>query len=55
MLFAASESSGLGAILVLGILALGAMKIGTWIGGSDAVKGEAKKGLFNILGQIFRK
>jgi hypothetical protein len=55
MLFAASESSGLGALIVIGIMALGFRKICTTIKGSDAVKGAAKHGMVSVLGRIFKR
>ncbi len=54
-LLASSEPTGLGALVVLGILALGAARIGKTISGSGAIKDAGKHALFGLLGRIFRK
>ena len=55
VLLASSESSGLAALLVLGVLALGAARIGKTIRGSGVIQGAGKSLMFGLLGRIFRR
>lgn len=54
-LLASSEPTGLGALLVLAVLALGAARIGRTISGSGAIKGAVKDGMLGLLGKLFRR
>ena len=55
MLFAESSGSGLGALIVLFILALGAARIGRTIRGSSAITDAGKSVMLGLLGRIFRR
>ena len=54
MLFAETDGN-FGFIIFLIVMFVGVRQWCKWLKGNDALRGAAKKGLFSVLGNIFKK